>query len=107
VDSAQAAAVAAGTFSNSEGDGADLAREAAHGVEVFVGGDDFEIGDLAGGGIGIGREGMDAVAHAARGDGEHAAELAAAEDADGVAGWNDAVGHGRVCSRTMSERLRR
>jgi hypothetical protein len=90
-----------------EGDGADLAREAAHGVEVFVGGDDFEIGDLAGRGIGIGRKGVDAITHAACRNREHAAELAAAEDADGVAGRNHTMSHGSVCSRTMSERPRR
>ncbi len=47
---------------------------------------DFDVGDLAGGGIDIGGEGVYAIAHAARGDGEHATELSAAEDADGSAG---------------------
>jgi hypothetical protein len=33
--------------------------------------------------VGLGREGMDAVAHTPRRNGEHASELAAAEDTDG------------------------
>ncbi len=35
---------------------------------------------------------MDAIAHAARGEGEHAAELTAAQDADGGS-WQDRTNH--------------
>jgi len=69
-----------------EGNNADGGSEAAHGVEVVIGGDDFEVGDLAGGSVGVGGKSVDAVAHAPCGDGEHASELSAAEDADGGAG---------------------
>ena len=68
-----------------ESDHADAGGEAAHGVQIVVRGDDFEVGDLAGGRVGVGRKSVDAIAHAAGGDREHAAELAAAQHADGRA----------------------
>src|SRR5205807_752520 len=72
-----------------EGDHVHAGGKAPGRVEVVVGGDDLLVGDLAGGAV-VGRvEGVNAVAHAAGGDGEHAAELPAAEDADGAAGAND------------------
>ena len=59
---------------------------------------DFDIGDLACGGVGVGRKGVDAVSHAAGGNGKHAAELAATEHADYRAGED----HGRVSFMTWS-----
>ena len=76
----------AGTFSNSKVTTLTPAAKRRDGVEIVVRRDDFEVGDLAGGRVGVGRKGVDAIAHAAGGDGEHAAELSAAEDADGGAG---------------------
>ena len=66
-----------------EGDDVHPAGELADRVEVVVGGLDFEVGNLAGGRVVVGRERVHAVAHPAGGDGEHAAELAAAQHADG------------------------
>ena len=66
-----------------EGDDVDVGGEVADGVQIVVRGVDLDVGDLAGGGVFIGRKRVDAVAHAARRDGEHAAQLAAAEHADG------------------------
>ena len=49
-------AVAAGTFSNSNVTTSTLAGEAAHRVEIVVGGRDLEVGDLAGRRVVVGRE---------------------------------------------------
>ncbi len=69
-----------------ERDHVHVGGEAADGVEIVVGRVDFHVGDLAGGRVFVGRERVDPIAHAAGGDGEHAAQLAAAQDADGRAG---------------------
>ena len=71
-----------------EGDHVHAFGEGADGVEVVVGGVDFDVGDLAGGRVVFGGERVDAVAEAPGGDGEHAAQLAAAQYADGRAGEN-------------------
>ncbi len=55
-----------------EGHHADGGGEAAHGVEIVIRRDDFEVGDLPGRRIGVWGKGVDAIAHAAGGDGEHA-----------------------------------
>src|SRR4051812_25863361 len=85
-----------------EGDHVHAAGEIAHRVEVVVGGLDLAVGDLAGGGVVVGGEGVDPVAHAPRGDGEHAAELTAAQDPDSRAGGDHPrrAAQGRVSSRT-------
>jgi hypothetical protein len=73
--------------------------EAAHGVKIVVRGSNFDIGNLPGRRIGLRGKRMDAIAHLARGDGEHPAQLAAAENADGRA-WKygiHAMGHGNFC----------
>ena len=84
-----------------ECDDADAPSEAAHLVQVVVGGDYFEIGHLARGRVGIGRKCVDAVAHAPRGDGEHAAQLAAAQHANRGSGKNR-LDHESVSLRTRS-----
>ena len=61
---------------------ADTGSESADGVKVVVGRDDFEVGYLASGGVGVGGKSVDAIAHAAGGDREHAPELSASEDAE-------------------------
>ena len=71
--SAAAAAVGRRNVLELEGDDVHAARERAHGVEIVVGRDDLEVGDLAGRRVVLGRERVDAVAHAPRGDREHAA----------------------------------
>ena len=71
-----------------EGDDADARGKTAHGVEIVIGSDDFEVGHLTGGRVGVGRKSVHAVAHAAGGDREHAAKLAAPENTDGRAGKN-------------------
>ena len=69
-----------------EGDDGDAARELAHGVEVVVSVLDLQSATWPVGVSQSGEKRVDAVAHPPRGDGEHAAELAAAEHADGGAG---------------------
>ncbi len=71
-----------------EGHHADVRRKTANGVKIVIGRNDFEVGHLAGGRVGVGRKGVHAIAHAAGGDGEHASELSAAEDAKGGTGEN-------------------
>src|SRR5262245_46372686 len=56
--------------------------EAANGDQVVVMRLDLDVGYLPRRRVGFRREGVDAVAHPARGDGEHAAQLAAAQNAD-------------------------
>ena len=65
-----------------EGDDVDLARERAQRVEVVVRGGDLDVRHLAGWRVVARREGVHAIAHAPRGDGEHPSELAAAEYTD-------------------------
>src|SRR5262249_13844929 len=60
----------------------DAAGERAHGLEVVVGRAHLDVGDLAGGAVAVGGEGVDPIAHPARREREHPPELAAAEDAD-------------------------
>jgi hypothetical protein len=69
-----------------EGHHVDLAGELERGVDVVERADHHLVGDLAGRAARVAIEHDDAIAHAARGDRQHAAELAAAEDADGGAG---------------------
>ena len=59
-----------------------LAGERAQRIEVLVRRRDLDVGHLAGRRVFVRRERVDAVAHAPRGDGEHAPELAAAEHAE-------------------------
>ena len=82
--SAAASAAAVGTFSNSKVTTSTPLREGANRVEVVVVGGDLEVGDLAGRRVFAGRQGVHAIAHAPRGDREHAPELAAAQHADGA-----------------------
>ncbi len=80
------------------GDDVDLIKEALEGGGVVVaGGVDFDVCELACGGAGgfIGED-DDAVAGAPCLHGEHASELAAAEDADGGEGWEGGHGWGLV-----------
>ena len=60
-----------------------VARKLAHGVEVFIRSLDFDICDLARWRIGLRRERVYAVTHAACGDGEHTPQLTAAEHSNG------------------------
>ena len=62
--------------------------ETAEGGGVVKRGGEGEIGHGSGGTGGIGIEDGDAVAHTAGGESEHAAELASADDSDGLAGRN-------------------
>ena len=73
--------------------GDDLAGfgEAMEGGGVVEGSGEGEIGHGRCGAGGVGIEDGDAVAHTAGGESEHATELTAADDADGLA-WRD---HGR------------
>ncbi len=71
-----------------ECDHADARGEAPHRVQIVVGGLDFEVGHLARGRVFVRRKRVHAVAHAPRRDGEHAAQLAAAQHADSGAGKN-------------------
>jgi hypothetical protein len=49
----------------------DMAGEVAHGIEVVIGSRDLDVGDLARRRVGLGGEGVDAVAHTPRRDGKH------------------------------------
>src|SRR5882672_6722938 len=57
-------------------------------VEIVIGSSHFLVGDLSRGRVRIRRIGVYSVAHAARGDGEHASKLAASEDSDNGARKN-------------------
>jgi hypothetical protein len=70
------------------GDDVDAAGELQERGDIGVGGVVLAVGDLAGGAVGRGIDGVDAVAHFTGGESEHAAELATAEAADGGAGEN-------------------
>ena len=91
-----------------ERDDVDAAGERADGVEVVVGGVDFDVGDLAGRRVVLGRERVDPVAEPAGGDREHAAQLPAAEHADASTpgGMTRDMAAGRP-RRHVSERARR
>ena len=68
--------------------------ESLNGLEVFVVGLEGDIGDLRRWTVVLGHEDRDPVAHGLRRKGEHAAELAATEHAQGGPG-EDRVGHVR------------
>ncbi|MFO1096419.1 MAG: hypothetical protein U0992_24400 [Planctomycetaceae bacterium] len=84
-----------------ECDDSDLLREPGDGVEVVVGGADFDVGDLASRGIAVRRKSMDAVAHLAGGDGEHPPQLSAAEDPQHRS-RKDCLAHGNWSFSTAS-----
>src|SRR5687768_10967931 len=77
-----------------------MARKLAHGVEVFISGLDFHVRNLTRWRVGLRRERVYAVAHAARRDGEHAPQLAASEHSDGRT-WQDGRGQGSVSPNTL------
>ena len=81
--SAAAAAVVGGHVLELEGDDRHMAREFANRVEIVIRRRDFDVGDLAGRRVGLGRKRVDAIAHPPRSNREHAAKLAAAEHAQG------------------------
>ncbi len=81
-----------------------VAGEFADGIQVFVRSVHLEICHLAGRGVFIGRKGMNAVTHAPRRDGEHAAELPAAQHANSAAG-EDRFGRGGHSSRSCRTAL--
>jgi len=66
-----------------ERDRSNIAGELPDRVKIIVGRVDFEVRNLAGWRIGIGRQRVDAITHPACGDGEHPAQLPAAENPDG------------------------
>src|ERR1700745_2120589 len=75
-------------------------REARHGIQIIVRRYHFDVGDLPGGSILIGRQGMDAVAHAPGGDCEHAAQLPAPQHANRGA-WKNGSDHVNSSARTL------
>ena len=77
-----------------EGDDADALGEIGETFFIEIISDGFDISDLASGRVRVGRINRDTIAELARGDGQHPAKLAAAEDADGGAGEDGKV-HGR------------
>ncbi len=98
--SAAASAVAAGMFSNSNVTRSTLRAKRPNGVQIVVRAAHFAIGDLAGGRVVVGRKRVDAIAHSAGGDGEHASQLPAAQHADGGARQNR-LRHGSVSPSTL------
>ena len=68
-------------------------REGTHLIEVVVRRDDLDVGNLPGRRVVLGRQRVHAVAETARRHGEHASELAAAEDADGGTGSDAGAAH--------------
>ncbi len=101
---AAAAAVAAGTFSNSNVTTDTDPGEGPDGVQVVVGGRHLDVGHLAGRRVVVGRERGHPVPHLPGGDGEHPAQLAAAEDAEGGTG-NGGIRVKRDRPRTRSPGL--
>ncbi len=89
-----------------EGHDVDLAREVPDRIEILVRGGDLHIGQMAGRGVLTGGECVDAIAHLPGGDGEHPAELPAAEDADGCS-RQDRRAHESESSRTCLARSSR
>src|SRR5688572_10357701 len=65
--------------------------EATRGVEIVIARVYFVIGDLPGRRFGGRIERMHAIPHSPRRDGEHAAQLPAAEDADRLAGEDHSI----------------
>ena len=72
-----------------EGDDSHVFREVAQRVEILIRRRDLAIGDLPRRRVLVGRKRMNAVSHAASGDGEHPAELTAPEHAERRARRND------------------
>jgi hypothetical protein len=66
----------------------DIGSEASYGRQIVVMRRDLDVGHLARGRVTFRRECMDAVTHPARGYGEHAAQLAATQNADDGT-WKD------------------
>ena len=77
-----------------EGDDADALGEVGEALLIEVIPDRFDISDLARWRVGVRRVNGDTIAELAGGEGQHPAQLAAAEDADGGAGEDGEV-HGR------------
>ena len=73
-----------------EGEHVDAPGEIANRLLVLVSGHHLKIRELTRGGVRVGRKCVDPVPHAARGDGEHAPQLAAAHDAHCAAGKKNA-----------------
>ena len=71
-----------------ERDYSNAAGEVSDRIQILIRRLYFEVCDLTGGRVLIGREGVYAVPHAPRRNGEHASELPAAKNADGAAGQN-------------------
>ena len=86
--SSAAAAAAGRHVLELERDDIDAARELADPIEIVVRRLHLDVRDLPGRRVVLGRERVHAIAEAARGHGEHAAELAAAQHADRRAGRN-------------------
>jgi hypothetical protein len=82
-----------------EGHDVDSLREGRDRLDIVVRRVDFDVGDLAGGRVVLGRECVDAIAKTARGHREHAAELTASENADDGA-WRDHCGW-RIADRGL------
>ena len=76
-----------------EGDDVDTLRKGAHLIEVVVGRDHLDVGNLSGGRIVFRRQRVDTVAQSTRGHGEHAPKLSAAEHANRRTGTDGASGH--------------
>src|SRR5882724_4456756 len=72
-----------------------MAGEVAQSIEIIVGGCDLDVGNLARRRVGLGGEGVDAVAHAPRRDSKHPPQLSATEHADRRTG-QDGRGQGSV-----------
>lgn len=72
-----------------ESDDIDGLGEVANGIAIFVGSDEGLMSSVACGCILFGGEDVHTIAESEGDEGEHASELASAEDADGLA-WKDA-----------------
>src|SRR5438876_139581 len=75
-----------------EGEDIHAPGELAHRSLIVIAGGDLQVRELTRGGVFTGAEGVNAVTHPARGDGEHPAELAATHDSDGAPRKKDARG---------------
>ena len=84
----------------------DAPGEIADRVQVVIGRADFAVGHLAGRRVVVGRKRVDAIAHPASGNGEHPAQLPAAQHADRRARQNR-LRHGSVSPSTRSVCSRR
>jgi hypothetical protein len=85
----------------------DATRKLPNAIDIVVRRDDLDVGDLASRRVVFGSERVDAIAHASCGHGKHAAELAAAEDANHRAGLDGARRHESRSRRTASAISRR